>query len=53
MIIAINNHPETPKYDIGSIKVIISSPSSIVVDAIKKFEEISGAVVIEGYGLSP
>ncbi|HZJ85044.1 MAG TPA: long-chain fatty acid--CoA ligase [Syntrophomonadaceae bacterium] len=52
MIIAINNHPETPKYDIGSIKVIISGSSAIAVDAIKKFEEISGAVVIEGYGLS-
>lgn len=52
MIIGINNHPETPNYDIGSIKVIIGGSSPIAVEAMKKFEEISGGTIIEGYGLS-
>ena len=52
MIIGINNHPETPNYDIGSIKVIVGGSSPIAVEAIKRFEELSGGTIIEGYGLS-
>ncbi len=52
MIIGINNHPETPNYDIGSIKIIIGGSSPIAVEAIRKFEELSGGIIIEGYGLS-
>ena len=52
MIIGVNNHPQTPNYDIGSIRVIIGGSSPIAVEAIKKFEELSGGTIIEGYGLS-
>lgn len=52
MIIGINNHPETPNYDVGSIKVIVGGSSPIAVEAIKKFEALSGGTIVEGYGLS-
>ncbi|HZJ85043.1 MAG TPA: long-chain fatty acid--CoA ligase [Syntrophomonadaceae bacterium] len=52
MIIGVNNHPETPNYNVGSIKVIIGGSSPIPLEAIKKFEELSGGAIIEGYGLS-
>lgn len=52
MIIGVNNHPQTPNYDIGSIKVIIGGSSPIAVEALRKFEALSGGTIIEGYGLS-
>lgn len=52
MIIGINNHPETPNYDVGSIKVIVGGSAPVPVETIRKFEEISGGRIIEGYGLS-
>ncbi|MGE5455171.1 MAG: long-chain-fatty-acid--CoA ligase [Methylocystaceae bacterium] len=52
MIIGINNHPQTPDYDISSIKIIIGGSSPIALEAIRKFEELSGGTIIEGYGMS-
>ncbi|HZK87330.1 MAG TPA: long-chain fatty acid--CoA ligase [Syntrophomonas sp.] len=52
MIIGVNNHPQTPNYDISSIKVIVGGSSPMAVEAIRKFEALSGGTIIEGYGLS-
>ncbi len=52
MYVAINNSPETPKYDLSSIKVCISGAAPLPVEVQKKFEELSGGKLIEGYGLS-
>ena len=52
MIIGLNQHPETPKSKIRSIRGMISGSSPLAVEAMKTFEDLSGATIIEGYGLS-
>ena len=52
MIIGLNQHPDTPKSKIRSIRGMISGSSPLAVEAMKTFEELSGAAIIEGYGLS-
>lgn len=52
MIIGLNQHPDTPKSKIRSIRGMISGSSPLAVEAMKIFEELSGATIIEGYGLS-
>jgi len=52
MIFGLNQHPDTPKSKINSIKGIICGSSPLAVEAMKTFEELSGAVITEGYGLS-
>ncbi|NLJ72561.1 MAG: long-chain fatty acid--CoA ligase [Syntrophomonadaceae bacterium] len=52
LIIGIINHPETPNYDLRSLKGIMCGSSPVPVEAILKFEELTGAVIFEGYGLS-
>ncbi len=43
MIIGLNQHPDTPKSKIRSIRGMISGSSPLAVEAMKKFEELSGA----------
>lgn len=52
MIIGLNNHPDTPESKIKSLDGLISGSSPLAVEALTKFEEISGAKITEGYGLS-
>ena len=52
MIFGLNQHPETPKSKIKSIKGIICGSSPLAVEAMKTFEDLSGAVITEGYGMS-
>jgi len=53
MYVAINNHPDTPKYDLKSVKACISGAAGLPVEVQKKFTEITGgARLVEGYGLS-
>ncbi len=52
MIFGLNQHPDTPKSKINSIKGIICGSSPLAVEAMKTFEDLSGAVITEGYGLS-
>ena len=51
---AINNNPDVQsgKYDLSSIKVCISGSAPLMRETKMRFEEITGAVVAEGYGLS-
>ncbi|HPT70205.1 MAG TPA: long-chain fatty acid--CoA ligase [Syntrophomonas sp.] len=52
MIYGLNNHPEIGKSKIKSIKGMICGSSPLAVEGLNRFEELSGAVITEGYGLS-
>lgn len=49
---AINNHPKRSQYDLTSLKVCVSGGAPLPVEVKKSFEEKTGCVVIEGYGLT-
>lgn len=49
---AINNFPDLAKYNVKSIKVCISGAAGLPVEVQKKFQELTGARLVEGYGLS-
>ncbi len=48
----INNHPHLAKYDLSSILYCISGGAPLPVQVKKKFEAVTGCIVVEGYGLS-
>jgi len=54
MYVAINNDPGVlaGKYNVQSIKVCVSGAAGLPVEVQKKFEEITGGKLVEGYGLS-
>jgi long-chain acyl-CoA synthetase len=52
MYIAINNHPRLREYNLSSIKVCSSGSAPMPVEALKKFEELTGGKISEGYGLT-
>lgn len=52
MYAAINHHPDVEKYDLSSIKYCISGAAPLPVEVYKKFEELTGAKLVEGYGLT-
>lgn len=50
---AINNHPDTPKYDLTSIRACISGSAPLLLETSRRFREITnGANLVEGYGLT-
>jgi long-chain acyl-CoA synthetase len=52
MYIAINSHPRVREYNISSIKVCSSGSAPMPVEALKKFEDLTGGKISEGYGLT-
>jgi long-chain acyl-CoA synthetase len=52
MYAAINNHPRVGKYNLRSLKVCNSGAAPLPVEVQERFQEITGARLIEGYGLS-
>jgi long-chain acyl-CoA synthetase len=52
MYIGIINHPRVKEYNISSIKVCSSGSAPMPVEALKKFEELTGGKISEGYGLT-
>jgi long-chain acyl-CoA synthetase len=51
--IALNEAPETKKYDLRSLKACISGAAPLPMAVAKRFEEITGgAIAVEGYGLT-
>jgi long-chain acyl-CoA synthetase len=51
--IALNEAPETKKYDLRSLKACISGAAPLPMAVAKKFEQITGgAIAVEGYGLT-
>ncbi|HIO21278.1 MAG TPA: long-chain fatty acid--CoA ligase [Nitrospirales bacterium] len=52
MFIAINNHPRASRFDLSSLKVCMSGAGPLHAEVQKKFEDLTGATLIEGYGLT-
>ncbi len=52
LYIAINEGKETPKYDLTSVRACLSGAAPLPVAVAQKFEQITGAKVVEGYGLT-
>ncbi|MDY6820399.1 MAG: long-chain fatty acid--CoA ligase [Deferribacterota bacterium] len=52
MYVGIVNHPKIKDYDLSCIKGCFSGAAPIPVEIIKKFNELTGASICEGYGLT-
>jgi len=52
LYVAINNHPDIAKYDLSSIRACISGGAGLPKEVQLKFQEITGGVLVEGYGLT-
>ena len=52
MYIGILNHPEIKKINLTSIKGCFSGSAPLPVEVIRDFENNTGAVIVEGYGLT-
>lgn len=52
MYVAINNYSGVKRYDLSSIKFCISGAAPLPVEVSKRFEEITGGKLVEGYGLT-
>ncbi|SMC19584.1 long-chain acyl-CoA synthetase [Desulfacinum hydrothermale DSM 13146] len=50
--VAIVNHPKIKEFDLSSIRFCITGSAPMPLEILKKFEEITGGLIIEGYGLS-
>lgn len=52
LFIAIVNHPKIQSFDLSSIRYCITGSSAMPVEVLRKFEELTGSTIIEGYGLT-
>ncbi|HRN68854.1 MAG TPA: long-chain fatty acid--CoA ligase [Promineifilum sp.] len=54
MYVGINNNKDVAagKYDLRSIRACISGSAPLLVETKKKFEELTGGTLVEGYGLT-
>lgn len=52
MYIGILEHPKINKVDMTSIKGCFSGSAPLPVEVIREFEERTGAIIVEGYGLT-
>jgi long-chain acyl-CoA synthetase len=53
LFVALNEAPETPKYDLKSVKACISGAAPLPRAVAEKFHEVTGgAHLVEGYGLT-
>jgi long-chain acyl-CoA synthetase len=48
----INRHPKVGRYDIRSIRVCLSGSAPLPREVQKRFEELTGGSLVEGYGLT-
>lgn len=49
---ALMNHPDVEKHNLGSIDICISGAAALPVEVLEQFEQKTGASILEGYGLS-
>ena len=52
MYVAVNNYPEISKYNVKSIRACMSGAAGLPVEVQTKFQDLTGARLVEGYGLS-
>jgi long-chain acyl-CoA synthetase len=48
----INNHPHAARYNLKSIRACISGAAGLPVEVQQRFQKLTGARLVEGYGLS-
>lgn len=52
MYIALLNHPRIGAYDLSSIEICVSGSAPLPIEVQERFEALSGARLVEGYGLT-
>jgi len=52
LYLAFNSHPDIQRHKIRSIRFCLSGSAPLPVEVAKRFEELTGGRIIEGYGLS-
>jgi len=49
---AINHHPRVKDFDLSSVRACVSGSAPLAPETKRRFEELSGGTVMEGYGMS-
>ena len=49
---AINRHPDLERYDLTSIRYCVSGGAPLPIEVKRRFEDLTGCVLVEGYGLT-
>ncbi len=52
MYIALINHPDLNRYDLSSLRICVSGAAPLPLEVLKRFEELTGCRMLEGYGLT-
>jgi long-chain acyl-CoA synthetase len=52
MFMDILNHPKLRQYDLSSLDLCVSGAAPCPVDVLERFEKLTGAQILEGYGIS-
>ncbi len=52
LYVGFNNFPNIEKRKVGTVKVCISGSAALPVEVTKKFEQLTGGKLVEGYGLT-
>ncbi len=52
LYVAVISHPDVKKYDLSSIKFCLSGGAPLPMEVQQNFEAITGATLVEGYGLT-
>ena len=52
MYAALLNHPERERFDVSSLRLCVSGGAALPVELLRTFEDVFGAAILEGYGLS-
>ncbi len=52
MYVALLSHPDLKKYSLKSIKYCVSGAAPLPQDVARRWQEVTGAMIVEGYGLT-
>ena len=52
MYLALNNHPRVAEFDLTSVRYCISGAGPLFAEVQERFEKLTGACLVEGYGLT-
>jgi long-chain acyl-CoA synthetase len=52
MYVGLINHPKISQYDLSSVDACLSGSAPLPLEVQEKFEELSGGLLVEGYGMT-